>query len=202
MLAGQHNPAVDLAQVVVMLCPRLLVPNAGTSERKRHAIPRHCNAVFKLLLVLWMNDRTQSHRTSNPFRWRHGCEFVGVRSLKEIGPQQDAPAATIKVRIRIGDLPDWQIGVANAAIDRLVFFPESALELQTDFDRRCIGHRTDDRLHADIDVNWDLAENGKRNGANAPVSLHQMGNPVARGAESNTTKRNGDPAGLGGARVR
>src|SRR5262249_38964422 len=117
-----------------MLCPRLLVPNAGTSERKRHAIPGHCNAVFKLLLVLWMNDRTQSHGTCNSFRRRHGCEFEGVRSLKKIGPQQHASAATIKVRIWIGDLPDRQIGVANAPVDRLVFFPESPLHLQTDLD--------------------------------------------------------------------
>src|SRR5262245_5379212 len=82
----------------------------------------------------------------------------------------------IETRIRIGDLSDRQIGVADSAINRFVFLPEPALELQSDFDRRGIGYRVDRSLHAGAYVDLDLAENGEREGADASVSFCQMCN--------------------------
>src|ERR1700727_1540947 len=47
VFAGEHDPVVDLAEVIVVLRPRLFRPIAGTAERERHAMPSDGNAVFK-----------------------------------------------------------------------------------------------------------------------------------------------------------
>jgi hypothetical protein len=47
----QHDPALDLAQVVVMLYPRFLGPIADTPERESHAMPGHCDAVLAPLIA-------------------------------------------------------------------------------------------------------------------------------------------------------
>ena len=58
MLAREHDPPVDLAQIVVMLGPFFLSPVAGASEREWHAMPRYGDAVFELGRVLRMNAGT------------------------------------------------------------------------------------------------------------------------------------------------
>ena len=148
VLARQHDPAVDLAEIVVMLRPRLVGPVAGAAQRKGHPMPRHGDAVLELGLVLRMNAGAEFDRARNPLGRRHRREFVGVRTVEQIGAQQHAPAGAIESGVRIGDLPNRQVGVADAAVDRLVLLPEAALELQADLDGRRIGHGVDRRLHA------------------------------------------------------
>src|ERR1700733_11038142 len=46
VFAGEHDPAVDLAQVVVVSRPGLVRPVARTAERERHAVPSDGNTVF------------------------------------------------------------------------------------------------------------------------------------------------------------
>src|SRR6201996_7797616 len=52
VFAGEHDLAVDPAQIVVMRGPRLIAPVAGTAECERHPMPGHRHAVFKFVLVL------------------------------------------------------------------------------------------------------------------------------------------------------
>ena len=85
MLAGEHNPAVDLAQVVVMLRPQLLRPVAGAAERERHTMPGDRNAVFELFVVLRMDARAQRDSARHALRRRHRCEFVGACTFDYIG---------------------------------------------------------------------------------------------------------------------
>jgi hypothetical protein len=47
--------------------------------------------------------------------------------------QQDAFATSVIACTGVRNLPDRQIGIADAAIDRLIFLPKTALELQADF---------------------------------------------------------------------
>ena len=78
MFASEHDPPVDLAQVVVMLGALLLGPVAGASEGERHAMPCHRDAVFELGRILRMNAGTQSDSARDPFGRRHRGEFVRV----------------------------------------------------------------------------------------------------------------------------
>ena len=71
MLARQHNPAVDLTEIVVMLGSRLLGPIAGASERERHAMPRYRDAVLKLSRILRMDLGAKGHCAGDALRRRH-----------------------------------------------------------------------------------------------------------------------------------
>src|SRR5262245_8052296 len=113
-----------------MLHPRLLTPGSRASQGEGDTMPGDGDAVFEFGAVLWVKPGTKFNRTPNPVRRRHRGEFVGVRSLKNIGAQQHPAAIAIEAAARIGDLPDGQIGVADAAVDRFVLLPEPAFELQ------------------------------------------------------------------------
>src|SRR5258707_4844724 len=102
---------------------------------------------------------------------RHRSEFVCVRTVEKICAQKHTPAGTIEAGVWIGDLPDRQVGVGDAAVDRLVLFPEAALELQADFDGWRVGDGVDGCLHAIADVDRKLAQNGQRNRADAPIGF-------------------------------
>src|SRR3981081_1797950 len=52
VLASQYDPAIDLAQIAVMLRPRRIGPFAAATQREGNAMPRDGNAVFKFGLVL------------------------------------------------------------------------------------------------------------------------------------------------------
>src|SRR6202790_456908 len=174
MLARQHDPAVDLAEIVVMLRPRLVAPVAGATQCKGHAMPGHRDAVLEFGAVLWMNAGADLDRAGDPLGRRHRGEFVGVGTVEQIGAEQHAPAGAIEAGVGIGDLPDRQIGIADTAIDRVVLLPEPAPELQADLDRSRIGHRVDRRLHAVADVDLKLAQDRERYGADAPIGLRLL----------------------------
>ena len=55
MLARQHDPPVDLAQIAKMFCPRGVAPLAVAAEREWHAVPAHRDAVVELGPVLRMD---------------------------------------------------------------------------------------------------------------------------------------------------
>src|SRR6266516_6962718 len=171
MLAGQHDPAVDLAEIVITLCPRLFGPVAGTAEGKGYAMAGYRDPVVVFFAVLRVKAGAEFAGTGDPFGRRHRREFIGVGAIEQIGAQQHPPATTVEARVRIGDLADRQVGVTDAAIDRLVLLPKTALELQADLDRRDIGHGVDGRLHATTDVDRKLAQDGKRNRTDAPIGL-------------------------------
>jgi hypothetical protein len=122
-------------------------------------MPRNGYAVFVFRPVLRMNAGAEFDSSGNPFGRRHRCEFVCVGTVEKICAQQHTPAGAIKAGVWIGDLPNRQVGVADAAVDRLVLFPEAALELQADFDGRREGHGVDGCLHAIANVDRKLAQN-------------------------------------------
>src|SRR6202790_3140932 len=164
MLARQHDPAVDLAEIVVMLRPCFVAPVAGATQCKGYAMPGHRDAVLEFSAVLRMNAGADLDRAGDPLGRRHRGEFVGVG-----GAEQHAPAGAIEAAVRIGDLPDRQIGIADTAIDRLVLLPEPAPELQPDLDRPRIRHGVDRGLHAVADIDRKLAQDRERDGADAPI---------------------------------
>src|ERR1700683_4475621 len=151
MLARERDPAVDLAEIIVVLRPRRLRPVAGAAQRERYAMPRDGDPVFEFAPVLRVNGGAEFDRARNPLGRRHRGELERVRALVKIGAEQYASATAVEAAIGIGDLPDRQVGVADAAIDRLVLLPEAALELQADLDGRAVGHGIDGRFHAIAD---------------------------------------------------
>ena len=52
VLAGQHDPPVDGAEILVMLLASAVGPPAKAAERPRIPVPADCNAVFVFSLVL------------------------------------------------------------------------------------------------------------------------------------------------------
>src|SRR4051812_1370591 len=194
MLAGEDDPAVDLAEIVVMFSPRFLAPISRASQREWDPVPGHGDAVFEFGAVLWMYAPAKFDGARHPVRRRHRGEFVRIRALKDIGAQQYPSAASIEAVARIGDLADRQIRVADAAIDRFVLFPEPALELQPDLDGGRIGHRIDRRLHAGTHVELDLAQNGKRDRADAPVGFRRLRRSRRTGAGFGVHIADGDTA--------
>src|SRR3954454_15291002 len=66
MFARKHDPAVDLAQIVVMRGSGLVRPSTGTAEREWNAVPRHRDAVFEFCLVLRMNARAERDGLLDP----------------------------------------------------------------------------------------------------------------------------------------
>src|ERR1700722_9299570 len=67
VLASQHQSAVDLAKVVVVLRPRSVAPAAGASQCKGYAMPRYGNAVLEFGPVLRVNIGTQFDRAGYSF---------------------------------------------------------------------------------------------------------------------------------------
>src|SRR5258708_8624967 len=55
VLARQHDPAVDLAEIVIVLRPRLFDPVAGAAHRKGHAMPGNGDAALQFGLLFHMN---------------------------------------------------------------------------------------------------------------------------------------------------
>src|SRR5690242_11412386 len=169
MLAGQDDASIDLAEIVVVLFSRLVRPVPGTPQREGRAMPGDGNAVLELRLVLRMDLGAVVDCAPHALLRRHGREFVGIRSIPGIAAQQNTLAGRVVVSAGIGNLPDRQIGVADAAEDDVVLLPEPALELQADLDRGSVGHGTDRGFHGVADLNIDLAQDSERNGAYAPV---------------------------------
>src|SRR6266481_3271477 len=71
VLAGERNPSIDLAQIAIVGGARLLAPVAAATEHKRHPMPGHGNAVFKLLPILRMDHGAELDGTRHPLGWRH-----------------------------------------------------------------------------------------------------------------------------------
>src|SRR4029077_2019413 len=127
------------------------------------------NAILEFRRVLRMDLRAIFDGAPDSLLRRHGREFIRVRPVPGVAPEQDALAGRIEVGAGVGNLADRQIGIADAAENEIVLFPEAPLELQADTDGRAMGHRADRRLHETSDIDLDLAEDAERNGAHAPV---------------------------------
>src|SRR5436190_15098875 len=67
MFAGQHDPSVDGAEIVVVLLARSIAPLRKTAERRRLAVPAHRNAALEFLCVLRMDLRAEFHSLPDPF---------------------------------------------------------------------------------------------------------------------------------------
>src|SRR5437588_6147970 len=162
MFAGQEEPPVYRAEILVVLRASRLRPHAETAKGRRHAMPGHRYPCLKLFQSLRMNLRPIFERAAHALLGRKGGEFISVCAAW-IG-EQNSLGAVIAVA-RIAELANGQIGETDAAIDRLVLFPEAALELLAHFDRRRIGYRRNRFLHRRAGIDVDLAEDAQRNRA-------------------------------------
>ena len=169
MLAGQHQPAVEGAQILVMRRPALVGPIAGAAQGEGRTMPGDGDAVFEFVLILRMDLRSEGDRAPDPLGRRQGGELIGVRPVIQVGAQQHALAAGVHAVLRIADSVDRQIGEADAAEDRLILLPEPPFELQPNLDRRGIGHNRHRVLHLVADIGRDLRQHRQRDGADAPV---------------------------------
>src|SRR5258705_8302147 len=131
-------------------------------------MPRDRDAIFELGRVLRMDLRTEFDRLAYALLRRQRGEFVRIRA-PDVTTEQHALAGLVHAGHRIADHLDRQIGVADAAVDALVFLPEAALELQADLDRRFVRHGLNRSGHARTDLDRDFAEDRQRNRAQAPV---------------------------------
>ncbi len=171
MFAGEDDAAIDLAKVVVVGGSRLIRPVARAPERERDPVPGDRNAILELGDILRMDLGAELHRAPDSLGRRHRGELVRVRSVEGVSAEQHALAAGIEIRARIGNLADREIGIADAAEDVLVLLPEPARELQPEFDRRRVGNGVDRRLHRRGHIDRELAQDGERQRAYAPVGF-------------------------------
>ena len=111
---------------------------------------------------------------------RQGAELEAIGVEDRIGAEQHALARAAVVAAWIADIADRQIGRGDAAEDRLVLLPETALKLQADLDAGDIGHRGNRRRHLRTDIHLDLAEDRQRDGAEAPIGARLHGHAARR----------------------
>src|SRR3954447_8409511 len=125
MLAGQHDPSVEGAEIVVVLLARGIAPLRKAAERCRLAMPADRDAVLEFLCVLRMDLCAEFHRLLDPFgRSKRGplerMRAERIRAEQHALAGVEVPAAWILYDgIR-------QIRVGDAAIDLLVLLPEPA----------------------------------------------------------------------------
>ena len=139
-------------------------------------------------------------RPPHPLGRRHCGELVGVGSVPGISAEQHAFAAGVQIRARVGNLPDRQIGVADATENMLVLLPEPARELQSELDHGSVGHGVDRCLHRLRDVDRKLAQDAERQRAHAPVGSRlpsgaAIGEILERDAHSGLVLPDGDDLG-------
>lgn len=100
----------------------------------------------------------------------------------------------------IADQGDRQIGIADAAVDGLVLFPEAALELQAHLHRCRVRHLADRGGHRVAGGDRNAAEHRQRNRADAPVGAGDAFFAAVRGILPGHTHAVGvliDPGDLG-----
>ena len=177
MLAGQHDAPVDPAHVLVMRGALLRVPCAKAAIAPRHAMPADADAVLELRRVLRMDLRT--HRDDFLQAPRRIHRGVPERIAGEhIGAEQHALAAQVAAVIRVRNLRDRQVGIADSAVDALVLLPEPAPELQARLQRSVIRQCIDRGLQLCRDPQLELAQDRDRQSADAPVGLRDADRAV------------------------
>src|SRR6516164_9921947 len=169
VLTRQNDPAIDLAEIVVMLGSCLFGPAACAAQGEGHPMPGDRDAVLEFGAILRMQAGTEFDGARNPLGGLHRRKFIGIGVVVKVGAEKDAPARTVESGVWIGDLPNRQIGVADAAVDRFVLLPEAALELQADLDGWRVRHRVDGCFHRAAHIDRDLTQYRKRNRADAPI---------------------------------
>src|SRR5262245_26843524 len=136
--------------------------------------PRDRDTVLDLAPVLWIDHRAVLDRAPDALPRSEPNELRRVLS-KGVGAEEHALAAAVKARARIGNLRDRKIAEGDAAIDRVIFLPEAAPELETDLHRCSIAHGCNRRPHRAPNIQIDPGEHGKRNGAEAPIGACGLG---------------------------
>src|SRR5215469_1375244 len=144
MFPCEGDAPVDRAHIVVVLGAAFVGPTPCTAQCEGHAVPSHRYAIHEFLLILRMNLGTLLDCGSDLLLWRQ-CRKTKIRQTVAIAiaAKQDSGPACEKPGRRITDIGDGLIGVADAAIDIVIFFPEPALELQSNLERRFIRERID-----------------------------------------------------------
>ncbi len=160
-------------KIAVMLFARRVGPVGEAALRERRAVPADDDAVFELRRVLRMDLRANFDGLAYALLRRHRVELVGVRA-PHVAAEQHALAALVHAGHRIADHLDRQVGKADAAVDALVLFPETALELQSELDRRLVRRRLDRRQHRFADLDRNLAQDRQRDRAQAPVGARVL----------------------------
>ena len=106
VFACQHDPAVDLAEIAIVLRPRLFGPIAGAAQCKGHAMPRDSYAILVFGPVLRVNAGADFDGPGHPFGRRHRREFIRVGAVEKICAQKHTPAAVVEAGVGVRDLAD------------------------------------------------------------------------------------------------
>src|SRR6516164_8308571 len=89
MLARQNDPAIDLAEIVVMLGSCLFGPAAGAAQGKGYPMPGDRDAVLEFGAILRMQAGTEFDGARNPLGGLHRREFIGVGVVVKVGAEKD-----------------------------------------------------------------------------------------------------------------
>src|SRR6266700_928136 len=170
MLARQRQAAVDLAEVLVVRVAGLLRPQAVTAVGPGNAVPTDRDAVLELLRILRMDLYALAKDLAQTLFRRHGREFKRV-GTEDIAADDHALAGLAVSGGGVTDARDRQIAVGYPAVDMLILLPEFALELQAGLERGSVWYRADRVAHRLTGGHVDLAQNGQRDCADAPVGL-------------------------------
>ena len=100
MLAGENDTAVNLAEIVIMLCSCLFAPVAGATQREGHTMPRDGDAILVFGPILRMNGGAEFDSSGDPLGRRHRRELEGAGAVEKIPAQKHAPAGTIEAGVR------------------------------------------------------------------------------------------------------
>src|SRR5687768_9490827 len=108
-----------------------------------HARPRDRKSRLEFLRILRMNAGAVLEGQALNLRRR---PLAHRRAKIEVVTNDDALGGREAVR-RVDNLPDFLIGPRSAAVNLVVLFPESSLELQTDFAGAVVPRGGDGGLH-------------------------------------------------------
>src|ERR1700744_2528587 len=135
MLTRQYNPPVDRTHIVIVLGATFLGPAARAAQREWHAVPGNRRAIQELLFVLRVDFRTLlDGRPDLVFRGHRGEAKIGQAVAITIAAKQYGGTILEKAGRGIRDIGDRLIGIADAAIDAVIFLPKAALELHADLE--------------------------------------------------------------------
>src|SRR5215475_15663145 len=96
MLSRQHDTAIDLAEVAVVLRARRIRPIATAAKREGYPMPGNRDAVLEFAFILGVNGGAEFQRTLDPLRGRHRRELIRVGAVEQVGSEQHAaPAAVV-----------------------------------------------------------------------------------------------------------
>src|SRR5215469_18683673 len=132
MFARQHDAAIYSANTVVILRAARIGPASRAAQGPGYAVPGDAYAAFELFRILRMDFGALFQRRLDLVLGREGGKIESRRTVaKNIAAQQHATTRPVIIVRGIADVGNGLVGISDAAINVVIFFPKAALEFQS-----------------------------------------------------------------------